>query len=74
LGQSQGVEFVTLNAAQKALWQASLAGVIPAWVTAMVGKGYAQSEVEGWLDYIRGRTDYWTAEQVKACVPFLVGY
>jgi hypothetical protein len=74
LGQSQGAEFITLSAAEKALWQASLAGCIPAWATAMVGKGYAQSEVEGWIDYIRGRIDYWTVEQVKAGIPFLVGY
>ena len=74
LGQSQGVEFITLSAAEKAMWKASLAGVIPAWVDKMVAAGRAKSEVEGWIDFIRGRIDYWTAEQVKAGVPFLVGY
>jgi hypothetical protein len=40
----------------------------------MVAAGRVKSDVEGWIDYIRGRIDYWTAEQVKAGVPFLVGY
>jgi hypothetical protein len=74
LGQSQGVEFITLSAAEKATWRASLAGVIPAWVAKMVAAGRVQSDVEGWIDFIRGRIDYWTAEQVAAGVPFLVSY
>jgi TRAP-type C4-dicarboxylate transport system substrate-binding protein len=74
IGQAAGVEFITLNASQRALWQASLAGVIPTWVTGMVGKGFVQSDVEGWLTYIQGRLEYWVGEQIKAGVPFLAGY
>jgi TRAP-type C4-dicarboxylate transport system substrate-binding protein len=74
LGASQGVEFITLSAAEKATWQTALVNVIPAWVTTMVGKGYAQSDVEGWIDYIKQRVSSWTQKQIEAGVPFLVGY
>jgi TRAP-type C4-dicarboxylate transport system substrate-binding protein len=74
LGASQGVEFITLSASEKATWQAALVGVIPAWVDKMVAAGRARSNVEGWIDYIKGRIDYWTEEQIKADIPFLIGY
>jgi TRAP-type C4-dicarboxylate transport system substrate-binding protein len=74
LGPSKGVELIALNASEKALWKTALEGCIPAWVTAMVGKGYVQSDVEGWLTYIQGRLEYWVGEQIKAGIPFLAGY
>lgn len=75
VGLNASVEFITLNATERAQWQTALEGCIPAWVTKMVDdKGYLQSEVEGWLDYIRGRIAYWIDEQIDQGIPFLVGY
>ena len=56
------------------MWTASLTGVIPAWVDKQVAAGRVKSGVEGWIDFVGGRIDYWTAEQVAPGVPFLAGY
>jgi len=74
MGPAAGVEFITLSAAERATWLTALEGCIPAWVTGMVGKGYAQSDVEEWMDYAQERVEYWTQEQIDAGIPFLAGY
>jgi len=74
IGLEAGVEFITLNATERAKWVTALEGVIPAWVTAMVGKGYAESDINEWVDYIEQKVSYWTQEQIDAGIPFLAGY
>jgi TRAP-type C4-dicarboxylate transport system substrate-binding protein len=73
-GPSQGAELITLPAAERTQWQTALAGCMPTWVTTMVGKGYVQSDVEGWLSYVQERLSYWIQKQIQAGVPFLTGY
>jgi TRAP-type C4-dicarboxylate transport system substrate-binding protein len=73
-GVSQGVELITLSAAERTQWQTALAGCIPAWVTTMAGKGYAQSDVQGWITYVQQRLDYWVGQQTASGIPFLVGW
>ena len=71
LGKSNGVEFITLPAEEQALWEDTLQVVLDDYVAARLNAGASQSEVEGWLDYITQRVDYWTQEQIDAGIPFL---
>jgi len=71
LAESNGVEFITLSAEEHALWEDTLQAVLDDYVAARVDAGEPQSVVEGWLDYIAGRVDYWTQRQTEAGIPFL---
>jgi hypothetical protein len=31
----------------------------------MVSKGYSETEVKGWIQYLRDRIEYWTAKQIE---------
>jgi len=70
-GKSHGVEFITLSAEEQAFWEGTLQAVLDNYVAARVDAGESRSEVEGWLDYIAERVDYWTQEQIDAGIPFL---
>lgn len=71
LAESKGVEFITLSAEEHALWEDTLQAVLDNYVAARIDAGESQSEVEGWLDYIAERVDYWTQEQIDAGIPLL---
>jgi TRAP-type C4-dicarboxylate transport system substrate-binding protein len=71
LAESNGVEFITLSAEEQAVWEDTLQAVLDDYVAARVDAGESQREVEGWLDYIAERVDYWTQEQIDAGIPFL---
>ncbi len=59
-----GVEFYDLPEAEAARWEAAVAPVIDDYVAAMVEDGYTESEVRGWIDYLREREAYWTQKQI----------
>ena len=71
LGESKGVEFIALSTEQQTLWEDTLRAVLDNYVAARLDAGESQSEVEGWLDYIAERVDYWTQAQIDAGIPFL---
>ncbi len=71
LGKSKGVEFITLSAEEQALWKDALHPVLDNYAAGRVDAGESRREVEGWLDYIAERVDYWTQEQIDAGIPFL---
>jgi hypothetical protein len=39
----------------------------------MVGKGFSESEVKGWIAYLNDRVKYWTAKQMEYKIPSPVG-
>jgi TRAP-type C4-dicarboxylate transport system substrate-binding protein len=63
-GDANGVQFIDLTPEEAARWQAAVAPVIDDWVANMVAAGHSEAEVQGWLDYIQGRIDYWTQKQI----------
>lgn len=63
-GEANGVEFITLSEAEEARFVAAVEPVIDNWIATMVDAGYSQAEVEGWIDFIRERIDYWTEKQI----------
>jgi TRAP-type C4-dicarboxylate transport system substrate-binding protein len=72
-GKTKGVEFFELSDAEAAKWQKAVEPVIAGYIKAMVGKGFKESDVKGWVDYMRGRIKYWTEKQMEYKVPSPTG-
>ena len=70
---SKGVEFIELDESQVERWKAATAPVIDEYVSEMVSKGYAESEVRGWVSYLRQRIDFWTQKQIEYHIPSPTG-
>jgi TRAP-type C4-dicarboxylate transport system substrate-binding protein len=68
-----GVQVIELSAAEAARWEAAAAPAVEKYRTAMVGKGYSAAEVQGWIDFIKERIDYWTAKQIELKILSLTG-
>ena len=58
-----GNEVFKLSAAEGARMKAAVQPVLTAYVDDMVSKGYKKSDVQGWLDYIKSRIEYWTPKE-----------
>jgi TRAP-type C4-dicarboxylate transport system substrate-binding protein len=61
---SLGVQFSSLSDDEAARWQAAVAPVIDDYIANMVAAGYSETEVRGWIDFLRERDDYWTQKQI----------
>ena len=72
-GLSKGVEFIELPPSELSRWQAAVAPVIDDYVKRMVGKGFSEAEVKGWIEFLRERTDFWTKKQIALRIPSAVG-
>lgn len=59
----KGVTFISLNDAQVATWKAESDKVINSYIKDMVSKGYPESDVKGWISYLKDRIKYWTGKQ-----------
>jgi TRAP-type C4-dicarboxylate transport system substrate-binding protein len=66
--KQKGVEIIELPDYEAARWVKAAAPVIEDYVKEMVGKGYSEEEVRGWLKFIRDRTEYWTAKQLQLTI------
>ena len=64
-GLEKGVEFIELSPEEAARWVKAVEPVIDKYVGDVVAKGYSEAEVRGWLEFIRERTEYWTAKQIE---------
>jgi hypothetical protein len=71
--KTKGVEVIELSAAEAARWQEAAKPAVEKYKTVMVGKGYSEAEVQGWIDFIKERVDYWTAQQIKLNIKSLTG-
>jgi TRAP-type C4-dicarboxylate transport system substrate-binding protein len=72
-GLLKGVEFIDLTPAEVAKFQAAVEPVIDNYVNTMVGKGFSEAEVNGWLQFLRDRISYWTQMQVAYHVYSIAG-
>ena len=72
-GMKKGVEFIELPAEETAKWQAAVKPVFEGYVERMVGKGFAEEEVRGWIKYLRERSDYYTQKQIALRIPSAAG-
>jgi TRAP-type C4-dicarboxylate transport system substrate-binding protein len=72
-GKEKGVEFIELPEYEAKRWQDATKPVIEDYVKDMVGKGYSEEEVRGWLKFVRDRMEYWTAKQIQLDIPSPTG-
>ncbi|MFZ7113044.1 MAG: TRAP transporter substrate-binding protein [Desulfatiglandales bacterium] len=63
-GQEKGMEFIELSPEEAEKWQNATEPVIENYVASMVKAGYAESEVRGWIQFLRDRINYWTQKQI----------
>jgi len=63
-GIEKGVEFIELSKDEVTRWKAAVEPVIDAYIKRMVGKGFSEAEVKGWIKFLRDRIDYWTKKQI----------
>ena len=63
--KQKGVEIIELPEHEAARWVKATAPVIEDYIKDMVGKGYPEAEVRGWIKFIRERMEYWTAKQLQ---------
>jgi len=68
-----GVEFIDLDDAEVARWQAACEPVIEDYVARTVAAGFSEAEVRSWIKYIRDRAVYWTAKQTEYGIVSAVG-
>lgn len=71
--KAQGVEFIELSPEEAAKWMEAVEPVIDNYVKEMVGKGYSETEVRGWIEFIKERTEYWTERQILLRIPSPTG-
>jgi len=60
----KGLEIIQLAPEEVARWKKLTDPVIEGYTKDMVGKGYPEKEVRGWITYLRERIDYWTKKQI----------
>ena len=62
-GADKGVEYIELSPDETARWVAAAATVIDKYKKDMMGKGFSEEEINGWLAYIKERADYQLGRQ-----------
>ena len=62
-GSEMGVEYIKLSPQEAARWEKAVQSVIENYVKDMVSKGFSESEVRGWFEYIKERRAYLTEKQ-----------
>jgi TRAP-type C4-dicarboxylate transport system substrate-binding protein len=70
---SKGVTFIELAPDELPKWQAAVEPVINDYVKRMVGKGFSEAEVQGWIKFCRERSDFWKEKQLALRVPSAAG-
>ena len=72
-GAQQGVKYIEYSDQEGARWQKAVESVITNSVKNLVGKGFSENEVKGWIDYMRERNKYWMAKQIEYRIPSPTG-
>jgi TRAP-type C4-dicarboxylate transport system substrate-binding protein len=72
-GIEKGVEFIDLPPSEAARFKAAMDPVINNYVKTMMGKGFSEAEVKGWIKFLRDRIEYWTKRQIALRIPSING-
>jgi hypothetical protein len=60
---------ISLSDSEAAKWIKAVEPVFGIYKKNIVDKGYKESEVDGWVKYIKERIEYWHKEQKKRGIP-----
>ncbi|MBW1736612.1 MAG: TRAP transporter substrate-binding protein [Deltaproteobacteria bacterium] len=72
-GSEKGVEFIEIPDEEAAKWKKATEPVIDNYVKKMVGKGFSEDEVKGWVAFLRERVAYYTKKQIDYRIPSVAG-
>jgi TRAP-type C4-dicarboxylate transport system substrate-binding protein len=72
-GLTKGVTYYELSDEEAARWIKAVEPVIANYIKKMTGKGYSESEVKGWVDFMRERIKYWSDMQMTYKIPSPTG-
>jgi hypothetical protein len=72
-GATKGMEYIELSAQESARWQKAVEPVISNYIKGMVKKGFKESEVREWIEYMYARIAYWTKKQMEYKIPSPTG-
>jgi TRAP-type C4-dicarboxylate transport system substrate-binding protein len=72
-GAQQGVKYYDYSDQEAAKWQKAVEPVITKSIKSMVQKGYPESEVKGWIAYMKERNKYWLEKQIEYKIPSPTG-
>ncbi len=72
-GAEKGVQYFELSDQEAARWIATVDPVISDYVKTMVSKGFSESEVKGWIAFMKERIKFWTAKQMEYKIPSPTG-
>jgi hypothetical protein len=67
------VEFINLSPSEAEKWVAAVQPVIEKYVKDMGGKGFSETEVRGYIKFLRDRIDFWTKKQIALRIPSIAG-
>lgn len=72
-GKTKGMDYVELSPEEAIRWQKAVEPVIDGYVKDMAKKGFKESEVREWIEYMYARTAYWTEKQIEYKIPSPTG-
>ncbi len=72
-GEAKGVEYITLPKEEQERWAKAVEPIIEDYIQRMVSKGFGESEVRGWITYLRERADYLTKKQLALHIKSVTG-
>ena len=67
--KAAGGQTFFLTDAEAARWVKAVEPVLNGYKKSMTGKGYKEADVDGWVKFIKERTEYWKNEAKKKKVP-----
>lgn len=67
--KQNGGQVVTVSEAESTRWIKAVDPVIASHKEELVSKGFKAADVDGWLNYIKERMDYWTIQQKSKNIP-----
>ena len=67
-----GGQLIPLSVDEVQRWTSAAEPTIDKHIKELEAKGYKRAEIEGWIKFIRERTDYWTKKQkeLKVAAPY----
>ena len=72
-GITKGMEYIELSEQEAARWQKAVEPAITTYIKGMAKKGYKESEVKEWIEFMYARIAYWTKKQMEYKIPSPTG-
>jgi len=71
--KAKGVEYIDLPDGEAKRWTEAVEPIIENYIERMVSKGFDESEVRGWIKYLREQTEYLTKKQLSLHISSVTG-